>query len=182
VEGCRARGELSRLAELQRRLVGIYELQGAWERALAARAAAAEAFAKQGQELEAATEQLAAASHLQSAASLTSALDLVVGAGSAVERTGSVPLRVRALSLEGQIRTKLGDTHRGVELAREGLALALVENLTDPAAEAYYRLASALEHAADYPQRSTPTRPPATSARSRASQAWGRCASPAWRR
>ena len=143
------------------------------ERALAARAAAAEAFAEQGQELEAATEQLAAASHLQSAASLTSALDLVVGAGSAVERTGSVPLRVRALSLEGQIRTKLGDTHRGVELAREGLALALVENLTDPAAEAYYRLASALEHAADYPQRSTPTRPPATSASSRASRAWG---------
>jgi predicted ATPase len=33
VEACRARGELSRLAELQRRLAGIYELQGAWDRA-----------------------------------------------------------------------------------------------------------------------------------------------------
>jgi len=53
---------------------------------------------------------------LKSAANFTSALDLVVGAGSAVERTGLVPLRVRALSLEGQIRTKLGDTHRGAEL------------------------------------------------------------------
>ncbi len=151
-EGCRARGELSRLAELQRRLAGIHELQGAWDRALAARAAAAEAFAEQGQELEAAAEQLAAASHLQSAASFTTALGLIAGAGSAVERTGSVQLRVRALSLEGQIRAKLGDTHRGVALAREGLALALAENLTEPAAEAYYRLASALQAAADYPQ------------------------------
>jgi predicted ATPase/DNA-binding NarL/FixJ family response regulator len=152
VEGYRARGDLSGLAELQRRLAGIYELQGAWERALAARAAAAEAFAEQGQELEAATEQLAAASHLQSAANLTSALDLIAGAGPAVERTGSIELRVRALSLEGQIRAKLGDTHRGVALAREGLDLALAENLTESAAEAYYRLASALQAAADYPQ------------------------------
>jgi predicted ATPase/DNA-binding NarL/FixJ family response regulator len=151
-EGCRAQGDLSRLARLQRRLAGIYELQGAWERALAARAAAVEAFAEQGQELEAAAEQLAAASHLQSAANLTSALDLIAGASSAVERTSSVQLRVRALSLEGQIRAKLGDTHRGVALAREGLALALAENLTEPAAEAYYRLASALQAAADYPQ------------------------------
>ena len=152
VEGCRARGEPSRLAELQRRLAGIYELQGAWDRALAARAAAADAFAERGQELEAATERLAAASHLQSAANLTSALDLIAGAGPAVERTGSIQLRIRTLSLEGQIRAKLGDTQRGVALAREGLALALAENLTEPAAEAYYRLASALQAAADYPQ------------------------------
>jgi DNA-binding NarL/FixJ family response regulator len=152
VEACRARGDLGRLAELQRRLAGIYELQGAWDRALAARAAAAEAFAERGQELEAATERLAAASHLQSAANLTSALDLIAGAGSAVERTGSTELRIRVLSLEGQIRAKLGDTQRGVALAREGLALALAENLSEPAAEAYYRLASALQAAADYPQ------------------------------
>jgi DNA-binding NarL/FixJ family response regulator len=152
VEACRARGDLVRLAELQRRLAGIYELQGAWDRALAARAAAAEAFAEQGQELEAAAEQLAAASHLQAAANLTTALDLIAGAGLAVARTGSIELRARALSLEGQIRAKLGDTQRGVALAREGLALALAENLTEPAAEAYYRLASALQAAADYPQ------------------------------
>jgi DNA-binding CsgD family transcriptional regulator len=152
VEGCRTRRELGRLAELQRRLAGIYELQGAWDRALAARAAAVDAFAEQGHELEAATEQLVAASHLQSAANLTSALDLIAGAGAAVKRTGSIELQVRALSLEGQIRAKLGDTHRGVALARRGLAIALAENLSEPAAEAYYRLASALQAAADYPQ------------------------------
>jgi predicted ATPase len=182
VEACRARGDLGRLAELQRRLAGIYELQGDWDRALAARAAAAQAFGEQGQELEAATEQLAAATHLQSAANLTSALDLIAGAGPAVERTGSIQLRVRAFSLEGQILAKLGDTHRGVALAREGLALALAENLTEPAAEAYYRLASACRPPPTTPKRSTPTQPPATSVSSRASRAWGRSASPAWRR
>ena len=69
-----------------------------------------------------------------------------------MERTGSIELRARALSLEGQIRAKLGDTQRGVELARQGLALALAENLSEPAAEAYYRLASALEHTSRYPE------------------------------
>jgi DNA-binding CsgD family transcriptional regulator len=152
VEAYRDRGDLIRLAELERRLAGVYELQGAWDAALAARAAAAEAFAEQGLDVEAATEHLAAASHLQSAANLTTALELVAGAGSAMERTGSIELRARALSLEGQIRAKLGDTERGVELAREGLALALAENLTEPAAEAYYRLASALEHTSGYPE------------------------------
>jgi DNA-binding NarL/FixJ family response regulator len=152
VEACRARGDLNTLAELERRLAGIYELQGAWDRALAARAAAAAAFAERGLDVEAATERLAAASHLQAAASLTTALELVAGARSEVERTGSIQLRARALSLEGQVRAKLGDTQRGVELAREGLALALAENLTEPAAEAYYRLASALEHTSRYPE------------------------------
>ena len=152
VEACRARDDHIRLAELERRLAGIYELQGAWDRALAARAAAAEAFAERGLDLEAATERLAAASHLQSAANLTTALELVASASAEVERTGSVELRARALSLQGQIRAKLGEADRGVELAREGLALALAENLTEPAAEAYYRLASALEHTSGYPE------------------------------
>jgi DNA-binding NarL/FixJ family response regulator len=103
-------------------------------------------------DVEAATERLAAASHLQAAANLTTALQLVADARPGVERTGSIELRARALSLEGQIRVKLGDTERGVALAREGLALALAENLSEPAAEAYLRLASALEHASGYPE------------------------------
>jgi DNA-binding NarL/FixJ family response regulator len=139
-------------SELQRRLAGVYELQGTWDRALAARVAAAEAFPERGQEFEAATERLAAASHLQAAANLTTALELVADVGSAVERTGSTELRARPLSLEGQIRAKLSHAERGVELARQGLALALAENLSEPAAEAYYRLASALEHASGYPE------------------------------
>ena len=151
---------------------------GAWDRALAARVAAAEAFAEGGQEFEAATERLAAASHPQAAANLTSALELVASARSAVERIGSIELRARALSLEGQIRAKLGDAERGVELAREGLALALAGNLSEPAAEAY-RLASASSTPPATPKRSTRTQPPPTSASSKVSRAWRRSASPA---
>jgi DNA-binding CsgD family transcriptional regulator len=148
----RDRGDLTALAVLERRLAGIYELQGAWDHALAARIAAAEAFTAQGMDFESATERLVAASHLQSAARLSAAFELITSAASAVERTGSTELRARALSLEGQIRTKLGDTECGVALAREGLALALAENLTEPAGEAYSRLASALEHSSGYPE------------------------------
>ena len=39
-----------------------------------------------------------------------------------------------------------------MELARQGLALALAENLTESAADGYYRLASALEHTSRYPE------------------------------
>jgi predicted ATPase/DNA-binding CsgD family transcriptional regulator len=152
LEVCQRRGDLKALAPLERRLAGIYELQGAWDRALAARTAAADAFAALGMDFESATERLVAASHLQSAAKFTAALDLIASAALAVERTGSTELRARTLSLEGQIRTKLGDTERGVELAREGLALALAENLIEPAGEAYTRLASALEHSSGYPE------------------------------
>ena len=97
-EACRARGDLIRLAEHERRLGGVYELQGAWDRALAARAAAAEAFAEQGLDVEAATEHLAAASHLQSAANLSTALELVTAASSAMERDG---LHVLADQIQG---------------------------------------------------------------------------------
>jgi len=178
---CRARGDRNRLAEIERRLAGIYELQGAWDRALAARAAAAEAFAERGLDVEAATERLAAASHLQSATNLTTALDLIAGARLEVERTGSIELRARAVSLEGQIRAKLGDAERGVELAREGLALALADNLTEPAAEAYYRLASTLEHASSYAQALDAYTAASDFASSRASRAWRRSVSRAWR-
>ena len=87
------RGDLKALAPPERRLAGIYELQGAWDRALAARTAAADAFAALGMDFESATERLVAASHLQSAAKLTAALDLIASAASVVERTRSTELR-----------------------------------------------------------------------------------------
>ena len=111
------RGDLKALAPLERRLAGIYEYRAPgiarWRRT-----AAADAFAALGMDFESATERLVAASHLQSAAKLTAALDLIASAATVVERTRSTELRARVVT-EGQIRTKLGDTERGVELARE---------------------------------------------------------------
>lgn len=138
------------LAEAQRRLASLHELQGASDRAVTARLAAASAFATAGRPGDAATERLAAASHLQSAGRLIAALDLIGAARSDVERAANVDLQAHALGLEGQVRSKLGDGERGVELAREGLSVALANDLTGTAAQGYYLLASALEHAADY--------------------------------
>jgi DNA-binding CsgD family transcriptional regulator len=138
------------LAEVQRRLASLHELQGTWDRAVTSRLAAASAFAAAGSTGDAAAERMAAASHLQSAGSLIAALDLIGAARSDVERAANVELKAQALGLEGQVRSKLGEGERGIELAREGLSIALANDLTGTAAHGYYLLASALEHAADY--------------------------------
>jgi hypothetical protein len=67
-----------------------------------------------------------------------------------VEHTGSVEPHTRALSLEGKSRRS--SAIPSVELAHEGLALALAENLTEAAAKACYRLASALKHVSSHPE------------------------------
>lgn len=144
--------EVPDLARAHRALAGLYELRGDWDLAVAARQEAAAAFQASGLSADAAAERLAAASHLQSAGELDGALRAIVAARDGIEQAVGVELRARALALEGQIRAKLGAGSAGVELAREGLALALAENLSGAAAEAYYRFADALEHAADYGQ------------------------------
>mgnify|MGYP002151934766 CR=1 FL=1 len=60
-DGRRHAGDLRAYAETERRLANIAELQGHWERALAAREAAAQAFAAGSLPAEAAAERLAAA-------------------------------------------------------------------------------------------------------------------------
>ena len=144
--------EAADLARVHRALAGLHELRGDWDLAIGARGEAAAAFEASGLSVDAAAERLAAASHLQSAERLDAALRAVDAAGRVLERAPRVELRARALALEGQIRAKLGEGRLGVERAREGLALALAEDLTVAAADAYYRLADALEHAPDYGQ------------------------------
>jgi DNA-binding NarL/FixJ family response regulator len=151
VDTRRARGENEMLGDAERRLAAVYELAGAGERAVAARTRSAEAFAACGLAVEAATERLAAAAHLQAAGWLSAALELVTASSADVELAASGELRARALALEGQVRAKLGEGESAVSLVRSALALALAENATSAAADAYFRLASALEHSAAYP-------------------------------
>lgn len=143
-------GEGIDLARVHRALAGLHELRGDWDLAIAARHEAAAYLTASGLSAEAAAERLAAASHLQQAGELDGALRAVAGATRSLEDGRRVDLRARALALEGQIRAKLGEGSAGVERAREGLALALSEDLIGDAADAYYRLADALEHATDY--------------------------------
>jgi len=137
-------------ARVHRSLAGLHELRGDWDLGIAARHGAAAAFDAAGLSADAAAERLAAASHLQSAGQLDAALSAIAAARDGIRQAPGVELRARALALEGQVRAKLGHGGVGVEQAREGLALALSADLSAAAAEAYYRFADALEHAADY--------------------------------
>jgi DNA-binding NarL/FixJ family response regulator len=146
----RSVGDKLGAAEAGRQLATAYDLQGASQRALLARRAAAGAFSEGGRPGEAAAELLAAAGHLDSAGSLAAALELVEWARSEAELSGRPDLQARVLGVEGTVRAKLGEIEPGLEAARAGLQLALSEGLVAPAAEAYQRLANVLENAGDY--------------------------------
>jgi len=138
------------LADAERRLAGICELQGDRERALAARRVAADAFVAIGLSGEAAAERLIAAGYLQSAGVHSEAVELARDAGAEARRAERTDLRARALGLEGVARAKRGEFEQGIETVRSGLSLALDHELTAEAAEVYQRLGTALETAADY--------------------------------
>jgi DNA-binding NarL/FixJ family response regulator len=148
-QGYRRGSDLHELAKTERQLAALFELQCAWEPAFTAREAAAESFGADGQPGEAAAERLGAAGNLQSAGSLTAALELVVAASKEAEDAERPDLKARALGLEGLIRARMGDPGAGLDLAREGLSLALGRNLIAPAAETYEKVGMILDLSAD---------------------------------
>jgi DNA-binding SARP family transcriptional activator len=144
-----ADGDMRAAAEIQRRLSVVYELQGLPERALAARDRAAQAFGTAGEHAEAAAELLAAASQLEAMGGLSPALELITQGARHTEQVRRPDLVARRLGLEGTLRAKLGDLDAGLRLAREGLAIALGDNLSATATELYLRYAAVLENAVD---------------------------------
>jgi DNA-binding CsgD family transcriptional regulator len=119
-----------------------------FERALAARQEAADGFEQIGEDGDAAAELLAATAQLDAMGSLTPALEMAKQASALAARAQRRDLVARACGLEGSVRAKLGDLGAGFRLAREGLSIALTENLT-ASTELYLRLAAVLENAAD---------------------------------
>jgi DNA-binding CsgD family transcriptional regulator len=146
----RQAGELRQLAAVERRLATAYELQGAWERALAARQAAAAAFDSCAEPGEAAAERIAMADFLEHASRFGAALELATMAVAQSTQAGRLDLKAQALGLTGQLRADLGQIEEGLHDIRSGLSLALDHGFTGPAAEIYYRLATALDQASDY--------------------------------
>src|SRR5262249_24169377 len=116
VDAHRAGSESEALGEAERRLARVHHVSGP-------RARAADAFAACGLVDEAAAERLTVAAHLQAAGRLSAALELVCATSTQVEQTNRADLRARALALEGQVRTKLGEGESGVALVRSALAL-----------------------------------------------------------
>jgi len=149
-EGRRARGDLLALGAVARRLAAAFELQGRWQEALTAREQAAVAFSGAGQPGDAASERLAAAAHLRSAASFRAALSLLETALAEARLAGRADLEARALGLAGNVRARLGEGADAIELVRAGLGMALEHGLAGAAAEIYQRLADSLEHTGDY--------------------------------
>ncbi|HUS15438.1 MAG TPA: AAA family ATPase [Chloroflexia bacterium] len=149
-DGRRQTGDLPAYAATERRLANVAELQGHWERALAAREAAAETFAVSGMPAEAAIERLAAAAHLRSAGQYRTALALLATARQDAAQAGRPDLQARMLGLEGNVRARMGQVSDGLALVQRGLALALEHNVAGAVAEIYQRLADSLEHAGDY--------------------------------
>jgi len=140
----------ARLAGAQRRLALAHELLGQWDAALAAREAAAVAFAAAGQPAEAAVERLAAAAHLRSAASFPAALDTLAAARPDAEASGRADLLLRIDGLRGNVLARMGRVREGVATVRAALDAALAQALAGPAAELHQRLADSLEHAGEY--------------------------------
>ncbi len=145
-----ARGERLAFADAQRRLAAAHELRGELEVAFAARRVAADTFAAGGLPADAALERLAMANHRRIAADFSEAMELARVAVGEAEAAGRGDLRARALGLEGVARAKRGEFAAGLEIVREGLALALAEDRTAVAAELYQRLALVLYDSADY--------------------------------
>jgi DNA-binding CsgD family transcriptional regulator len=148
-DGRRLASDLRGLAEVNRLLATAYHLQGAPERALDARRESALAFVKAGFSAEAAVELLASAAHLDSAGRLGAALAAVAEATAHAQQAGRRDLLVRALAIEGTVTAKLGRLEDGLASARAALALALAEDQTAVAIDAYQHLANVLENAAD---------------------------------
>ncbi len=146
----RADGAGRALADAERRIAGIYALQGDRPSALAARRVAAEAYAANGLPGEAAAERLVAAAYLQSAGRHDEAAATARQAGEEAIRAERTDLRARAMGLEGVARAKLGAFDEGIATIRAGLALALEHGLTLEAAEVYQRLGTAHEVTGDY--------------------------------
>lgn len=146
----REAGNLFALAETRRRMAAVHALAGAWDLALAAHGDAADAFARHGLPGEAAAERLVAADLLEAAGRRRRALELAITARNEAHRADRADLEARALGLEGQLRVEFGETETGLQAVRQGLSLALARDLTGPAGELHYRLASALGEAGEY--------------------------------
>jgi DNA-binding CsgD family transcriptional regulator len=137
-------------ASALRSLATIYGLQGSWDQALEMRIASARAHEAIGEGGEAAVEWLAVAGRHTGQSVLNSALDAVRRAGELAGAAGRIDLVVRAKGFEGNLLAMQGDPERGRALTQEALSLALGNNLSGAAAEAYRRLASVLDYASDF--------------------------------
>ena len=145
-----AEGREGERAEAFRCLAAVHDMRGDREGALAARRAAAEAFAAADRPADAAAEHLGAANYLRGRAEYTPAIDHARAAAAAARRAGRPEVEARALGLEGVVTAKRGDHAEGLATVRRGLELAVASEASSAAAELYQRLSLVIYDAGDY--------------------------------
>src|SRR6185503_3386464 len=138
------------LAMAQRRLAAVHDLRDDREGAVAARRAAADAFAAANRPADAAVERLALGEYLRNSSQHAAAIELARTAGHEGAAADRLDLRAPALGLEGLSGALSRDYESGLATVQAGLALALEHGLTDVAAELYQRLSMVLYDSADY--------------------------------
>jgi DNA-binding CsgD family transcriptional regulator len=143
-------GDGVRLATAQRRLGRICALRGDRAGAIEALTAAADAFAAAGDPAAAAGDRIGASDFLQFAGRHGASLELSRRAGEEARAAERVDLQSRALAAEGVVLAKRGEFETGMALVKEALSLALDNNFTGEAVEAYQRLGTVFETAGDY--------------------------------
>lgn len=138
-----------RLAEVQRQLATVYELQGASPKAVAARLEAADGFDAVGLHGEAAVELYAASEGLwgEDPAQLERILDRAL---ETARRAGRSDVQSRCLSSKGFKAGREGRRKAAVELLRTALAVAVDGNHVEAAVTAYWALGATANDWGDY--------------------------------
>ena len=136
--------------ETYRSLAISYALQGIWQHYKHCRQLAAECYERAGFWAEAAKDWHDLANRNIDDLSLNAALDVINRAVQNAIQSGSVDLQAKSLSLKGYILSMQGKNREGEQMAREAIALALVENQVGAYAYAYRKLAGTLEYASDF--------------------------------
>jgi DNA-binding CsgD family transcriptional regulator len=137
-------------AAAQRRLGRVCALQGDRAGAIEALTTAADAFAASGDPAAAASDRIAASDFLQFAGRHGASLELSRRAGEEARAAERVDLQSRALAAQGVVMAKRGDFEPGMKLVEEALSLALDNDFTAEAVDAYQRLGTVFETAGDY--------------------------------
>jgi DNA-binding CsgD family transcriptional regulator len=144
--GLEASGDLKRLAEVKRRLAGVYELQRNGARAIAMRTEAAAAFAACALHAEAATERLLAADRLVPryeprlpgvVPDPEAAKTLLEEALAEAEAAGRADLTSRCLGIKALIAALEGRGDEAQELSGTALSQALAANDVDVVVETH---------------------------------------------
>ena len=140
-----------RYADAQRSLATIYSLQGKSRPALKAHETSMKIFQEVGMLVDAAVEAIATVEPLVGALQLSEAEKRVKEAVRLTEQSPRKDLHVRALGLKAFILAMRGEYPKALEIARNGLTIALEHDLTEAASVAYRRMGGVLEYASDFP-------------------------------